>query len=363
MHIKKIKFLIFWIIFTYICFSFSNISFLYSLDFEHENSIKLKIDWTPSLSEAEKKDFIKEKLQKLLNKRKNILLQDKIKEDNIKKLKERIRQRIKYRIILNNKNQEKLDFTTTIDIKKYPNNLDISNKLIYKNIQEKSLSCELSATSDILSYFENKNISEDSIIDMVEKSYYNKPYKIVNNKKIWWNPNAWYVWYIDKIPSWEKATQKLMTWYWVLEQPINKIYNKYNYSTQIITQNDYNLTYNQANHLTEILKSINNWKMVQLWWDYCTIPEFEDTKNKNYCSDISENRKLIWYYEENWKLSEHKWLIWEHAFYLLWYKWWINKPTHIIVWDTKTWKHTFPTKEWIRKWNMMDNRSIIVNKN
>ena len=61
-------------------------------------------------------------------------------------------------------------------------------------------------------------------------------------------------------------------------------------------------------------------------------------------------------------LKEIQWLNWEHAFYLLWYKWGTENPTHIIVWDTNTWKHTYATKEWLRKWGKMQDRSIVVYK-
>jgi len=55
----------------------------------------------------------------------------------------------------------------------------------YKRIQERALSCELSATSDILAYFENKKISEQYIIKLVDKSYYNRLPIEVDGKKIW----------------------------------------------------------------------------------------------------------------------------------------------------------------------------------
>jgi hypothetical protein len=100
--------------------------------------------------------------------------------------------------------------------------------------------------------------------------------------------------------------------------------------------------------------------MIQLWWDYCTTPEFEDTQNINSCSKFDKNRKLEWYYKEWWKLKLYTGLAGEHAFYLLGYKWWVHKPSHITVWDTKTGKHTYPIQEWMRKWDAMDNKSIII---
>jgi len=246
--------------------------------------------------------------------------------------------------------------------KNYPEMLDISNKMKYKSIQKKSLSCELSATADIISYFENKKVNEDFIEKVLEKSYYNKLPETIRWVRVWWYPNSWYVWYIWKEPSWEDAEQYNYTWYWVLEKPINEIFKKLNYKTKVITKNNYSKNYTKQKHLTQILQSLNAWSLVQLWWDYCTKSEYEDTSKKNNCKYIDYERKLTWYYKKDKKLLKYEWLIWEHAFYLLWYKWGVNNPTHIIVWDTKTWKHTYPTKEWMRKWDRMQNRSIIIKK-
>ena len=118
--------------------------------------------------------------------------------------------------------------------------------------------------------------------------------------------------------------------------------------------------------------------MVQLWWDWCTNPIFEDwiidkteidAKKvalwyswKNYCSTFKKERKLEWYYKD-WELyKKHIGLIWEHAFYLLWFEWKIDNPSKIIVWDTDTWYHKYDIKEWMRKWGRMDYRSIIISK-
>jgi hypothetical protein len=85
-----------------------------------------------------------------------------------------------YKVILKSpekiqeENKEELELNSASEKKEYPNYLDISNNLKYKSIQEKSLSCELSATSDILSYFEEQKISEISVINNVEKSLYNQ---------------------------------------------------------------------------------------------------------------------------------------------------------------------------------------------
>jgi hypothetical protein len=51
---------------------------------------------------------------------------------------------------------------------------NVINSFKYTRIQQKSLSCELSAASDILSTLENKNITEDELISHVGKSMYNQ---------------------------------------------------------------------------------------------------------------------------------------------------------------------------------------------
>jgi hypothetical protein len=56
-----------------------------------------------------------------------------------------------------------------------------------------------------------------------------------------------------------------MTGYGVLEKPIAKIYDRFNYKNKIITSESYNEAYNEANHLTELLKELNVGNMVQLW--------------------------------------------------------------------------------------------------
>lgn len=258
---------------------------------------------------------------------------------------------------------------------------DISDSFKYKRIQQKSLSCESSATSDIISKRLWKNITEDDIIEILPKSEYWKTAWFEDDNRIWWDPNKWFVWIIDKIPiSNLKALQRKYQWYWVYEKPISEVYDLYNIKNTIINkENRYYLNLNsQEEHLVYLLKEFYNWADIQLWWDRCTYPEYEDwikevkyklTQKdlekwinwKNKCIYPFKDRILTWYIkEDDWSLKEHKWLNWQHAFYLLWYKWSIIDPTHIIIWDTNTWKHTYETKEWLRKWSKMDDRSIVI---
>jgi hypothetical protein len=105
---------------------------------------------------------------------------------------EKIRNFIREKILRRNeKNRlDSLELTSAAEKNDYEFNLDISNNFKYKRLQERSLSCELSAASDIVSYFINKKVTEIYIIKQVSKDYYNKPFEVINNKKIWGNPNA-----------------------------------------------------------------------------------------------------------------------------------------------------------------------------
>ncbi len=315
-----------------------------------------------SLSRYERTKLVREKIRRIMiQKRLRALYLSDNEEDN-KKV-EKIESIIKNKI--NNHlwyKKIQIKYNSIETNLKHVYNFDLTDKFTYKTLQEKSLSCELSATSDIISYLEDKRVAESFVIRLVAKSHYNTLPRIEWDKKMWWNPNAWYVWYIHELPSWEKATQIAVTWYWVLEQPINKIYNQFRFKTKVITNRDHNHNYSKKAHLTDLLKTINEWNMVQLWWDYCTEPKYEDTENRNPCKDFYDDRKIEWYYKKGWELVKHEWLIWEHAFYLLWYKWWVENPNHIIVWDTLTWRHVYPINEWMRKWDKMQNRSIIVYK-
>lgn len=294
---------------------------------------------------------INEKIARLVRERK--------KEQYLLKLKQARKQRIIDQYRNRQLLADTLVFNSAENIE-YKSSMDISEDMKYNRIQERALSCELSATSDILSHFESRKISETSIINMVSKSQYNQLPTVEDGKTIWWNPNAWYVWYIDETSPGVKARQSWMTGYGVLEKPIANIYDRFNYQNKIITKQNYHESYTESDHLTEVLKNLNAGNMIQLWWDYCTTPEFEDTPNINSCSKFDKNRKLEWYYKEWWELKLYTGLAGEHAFYLLWYKWGVHKPSHIIVWDTKTGKHTYPLHEWMRKWNAMDNKSIII---
>lgn len=304
---------------------------------------------------------------------------------------------------------------------------DITSRLKRHTIQDRALSCESSSAADIISFLTDSTVTEKEIINKIKWKgiWFNKEPEINEKtwRRYWGNPNVWFVWYIDdfekeievekeeidellfesdlsdidELIKYEKthikevktekikvkARQHAMNWYWIYETPFLSVYSSYNLKSKIINIYYYKKMWlNPKSHLKKLLIELKKWNMVQLWWDYCTLSEFEDgviaEKNvrkkeiiieswkfsaKNTCGQNSDKRKLKWYVRENWKDRLFTWLSGEHNFYLLWYNWDINHPSSIIVWDTYTWKHTYPIKEWYRKWWLMQNRSMIISKN
>lgn len=256
--------------------------------------------------------------------------------------------------------------------RKYKEEIDITTTFSKRSIQERSLSCESSATIDILSKILDSNISESEVINKLPKSEFWKASWFINWERYWWDPDIWFVWHID-LYNWKRATQHNYEWFWVYEKPIQKVYDQYDIKTKIV--NIFNRSNewikNSKEQLRYILKQFNNWNMIQLWGDRCTNVTEEDWQSsnvntqqamswlnwKNFCNSFSKERILSWKTIEG---KEINWLSWEHAFYLLGYKWWIYNPTYIIVWDTNTGRHVYSTSEWLRKWDRVDNRSIIV---
>ncbi len=269
-------------------------------------------------------------------------------------------------------------FPIHINIEKNERDFNIFPDMYELTLQKKSLSCESAAAADILETFFRKSIHEDSVISLLPKwSHYNTlPQEHPDGIKIWGNPELWFVWHIDHSSD-ITAKQKLMTWYWVYEAPISDVYQDYWFYTEIFNESKHNSVIWPDMHLRYLLEKLQNGSMVQLWWDWCTKIEYDDgileSKNdgnigwyvsaKNTCYNVDDPRELKWkYYDRNWKLQEHIWLDGEHAFILLWWKGDIKNPTHIRVWDTDTGYHLYPKQEWMRKWEKMDYRSIIITK-
>ena len=151
-----------------------------------------------NLTITEKKIIVKEifnQNKNISNKEASIILREKVREliykKKLQKEKEQresiVREKIKK--VMEKKRQllaeKKIELNSAAEKEFFPHNFDISDQMKYKRIQERALSCELSAASDILSFFENKEVSESYVISLVQKSYYNKLPEIVNNKRIW----------------------------------------------------------------------------------------------------------------------------------------------------------------------------------
>ena len=245
---------------------------------------------------------------------------------------------------------------------------DITESLAVKTIQKRSLSCEISAAADILSHYEWTVINEDSLLEILPKSWYNTlPKKDTNWKLQWWNPEEGFVWYIDLLPDWQIARQRKMTWYWVLERPIEKIFNTYGYSTLVLNENQHSDSFTPEKHLTYILKELRKWNLSEVWWDICTDPKYYSGKEHKCFYDWEPNwnkdRTVSWYYKNRkWEDTLYNGLIWEHIFYILWYEGTVQNPENIILWDTYTWKHTYPLSEFMRKWKLMQYRTITIFK-
>ncbi|MDD5213732.1 MAG: C39 family peptidase [Candidatus Gracilibacteria bacterium] len=256
-----------------------------------------------------------------------------------------------------------------LKIKKFNDNLDISDEFTYKRLQKYNLSCEISAAADIISTLKSKKIEEDELIDKLPKSsFYDKKPISFNGQRLWGNPNDGFV---GKISN---AMQNDYTGYGVLEKPIASLYNNYGLETKIINKYSYNSGYKQTEHLRELLIELNKGNFVQLWGDYTTNPDEEDGTKKlvkqddvdkgisgiNYSKNWAKNRNISWNFMRDSKLYEYVGLSGEHAFYLLGYEGELENPSKIIVWDTLTGKHKYSQKEWLRKWNLMQNRSLII---
>lgn len=320
---------------------------------EIDNFLK-NIDETKISDENLKKSFTD--IKKSLENDKNILIAEKQKIEEEKK-----------KLALEEE-QKKLEQEKNMI---YPKEFDITKNLAKLHIQERNLSCEAAATTDILSTILKKDILEKDILEMMKKdlTYWKPSYKNSEWKLIWWDPDNWFVWEMD----WHQFN---LTGFAIHEKPLSEIYKKYDvkFATYNMIENDLGIK-DTKEALTYMLKELVKWNYVQMWWDYCTDQNFEDwntdkkitTKEansglsqKNYCYSFFQERKITWY-TEDWK--EVKAWKQSHNFILLGYIWDIENPEKIIIWDTQTWRHVYPTSEWLRKWELNDARAIIAYKN
>ncbi len=236
--------------------------------------------------------------------------------------------------------------------------LDISHRYDF-SLQKYKLSCEIAAVRMIIEGLTDRTISEDEIISKIRVQ--NEP---LSPEGIWWDPDIGFVGSIT-------GSQYKKTGYGIYEKPLSKYLKEsgLNIEESIPKNNSYQ---QPASKLTTLLSSIDRWSLVMLWWDWCTSPWAEDGivlkidtyiarlflfSAKNPCDRSSEDRKFSWSTQSGKKIEA---ISGEHVFLLLGYIWNKENPTHIIVWDTDTGKHFYPYNEWMRKWSLLQYRSLSV---
>lgn len=235
-------------------------------------------------------------------------------------------------------------------------------------LQKYKLSCEIAAMKAIFGALWYPR-TEDQIISTLP--HHNKPMDTRNG--IWWDPDNEFVW----LYQW---SQNGKTGYGIYEWAIATYFMEQfqirtpTLQTEAWNENTRPIQYTNESHLTHLLDTLDTGGHIILWWDWCTAPGYEDgilgrdktllkklfpIPGKNKCS----NYKAYRYYD--WKTKDGKTikaLSWDHVFVLLGYIGTKESPSHIIVWDTDTGRHIYPITEWMRKWWLMQYRSLIVNK-
>ncbi|MBB1564807.1 C39 family peptidase [Candidatus Gracilibacteria bacterium] len=251
--------------------------------------------------------------------------------------------------------------------KDYPLELDLTNKLAKLHIQERNLSCEAAATADILSTILKSDVKEKTILDKMKKEKtYGKPSYSSNGKLYWGDPDNGFVGEMD-------GHQYNLTGFAIYEKPMSEVYKEYGVKTALYNKFENNLGLkNPKEALTHMLKELNNGNFVQIRGDYCTDQKYEDgtmdrkitteeSKNglaqKNFCYSFNQERRVTWHTDDGKEIYAPKQ---SHNFILLGYIGNIENPEKIIIWDTQTGRHIYPTAEWMRKWELNDARAIIV---
>ena len=237
--------------------------------------------------------------------------------------------------------------------------LDTSSK--YKlTLQKYKLSCEVAALRIVIESVTWKYISEERIISRLPVF----PLWL-SDAGIWWDPEREFV-------GSYTGSQRNTTGYGIYEAPLAKYLSGISLvSTFSNAQIDPYLM--PADRLEKWLEAIHSGASVILWGDWCTTSFREDgivekidnyvlrffplLPAKNTCERPQEERIMLWNTPDGWLV---RWVSWEHAFVLLGYMWPRERPTHVIVWDTDTGKHIYRTSEWMRKWSLLDYRTLIV---
>jgi Peptidase_C39 like family len=235
-------------------------------------------------------------------------------------------------------------------------------------LQKYKLSCEIAAMKAVYGALGYAR-TEDQIIATLP--FHNKPFN--ESTGTWWDPDKEFVGLID-------GSQNKKTWYGIYEVAIEKNFHnelgKYLPGLKTEAWNEFTRPreYSDETHLTHLLTTLDNGWHVIIWWDWCTDPSYEDgilgrdkwlimklfpIPGKNICKSWHINRDF------NWKTAEGKEVVafnGDHVFVLLGYIGKKTSPSHIIVWDTDTGRHIYPTSEWMRKWWHIENRSLVIKK-
>ncbi|MBP9779958.1 C39 family peptidase [Candidatus Gracilibacteria bacterium] len=227
-------------------------------------------------------------------------------------------------------------------------------------IQKYPLSCEIATIKMILGSYGQRR-SEESIYRAIPRDY------SALSGGIWGDPDEEFVGSLT-------GTQGGRTGYGIYEAPLAKYLSNEGYATEIINNSSHTRQLRPKQHLIYLINQVQLGSRVILWGDWCTESADEDgilpkggksilqyfpISAKNYCTRSSEKRKFSWQTPENRTINA---ISGEHTFILLGYIGSLDNPTHIIVWDTYTGRHIFSYDEWMRKWELLDYRSLRVEK-
>lgn len=227
-------------------------------------------------------------------------------------------------------------------------------------IQKYSLSCEIAAVRMVMESF-GKRRSEESIIKKIphypgELSWW-----------IWWDPEVEFVGYLTGTQGWQ-------TGYGVYEKPLADYLRTEWYTVETQNLSTYGIGMTPHKHLLSLLDSLETDSRVILWGDWCTeewsddgmipsgwrwILRYFPVAARNECARSSDKRAFSWTTPTGKIVNG---LSWEHTFVLLGYIGSDTWITHVIVWDTYTGRHIFSYDEWMRKWELMEYRSLRVER-
>ncbi|MBC7498519.1 hypothetical protein H7170_02635 [Candidatus Gracilibacteria bacterium] len=239
----------------------------------------------------------------------------------------------------------------------------IDRSLSYQlHIQDYSLSCEIAALRIVLDRL-GVIVSERDIFASIPQ--FPQAY---STGGIWGDPDTEFVGYYT-------GGQTKQTGYGVYEFPLAQYSQIYSLHTRIINQASYTGGFDSTAHIGELLSILDDPKShVILWGDWCSDPVSDDgffakggksllrffpVPARNRCWRSASERILKWQTPLGKNIIG---LSGEHAFILLGYVGSKNKPTHIVVWDTYTGRHVYPYDELMRKWSLLQYRSLIISQ-